>query len=57
MNDATKEMLATIARCVTEGGASLATALESAYQLGKIDGGTEMASIGMNAVAKLLEPA
>ena len=57
MNQATKETLAVIARCVTEGGASIQTALESAYQLGKLDGGMEMAGLGQKLVEKLKEPA
>lgn len=47
------ETLEVIERCVTEGGANLKTALESAYQLGKLDGGIEMTLIGQKAVASI----
>lgn len=49
--------LATIERCVTEGGASIKTALESAYQLGVLDGGTKMILAGLQAVEKIKEAA
>ena len=49
--------LATIERCVTEGGATVKTAIEAAYQLGVIDGGLRVMQIGQRAAEKVMEDA
>lgn len=49
--------LATIERCVTEGGATVKTAIEAAYQLGVIDGGLRVMQIGQRAAEKVMEAA
>lgn len=57
MNESSKSTLAAIERCVTESGTSVKVALEAAYQLGCIDGGLEVAAIGLRQIERLAEPA
>lgn len=64
MNDqrypATKESeqtLATLERCVIEGGVEVRQAIDAAYQLGKLHGALQVAGVAIKGFEKLKEAA
>jgi hypothetical protein len=55
VTDTTKDTLATLERLIVRDAVSPHAALQAAYQLGKLDGGMEMAQIGERAVEEFIE--
>ena len=54
MNDATKQTLASIERCLLAGDTNSTKALRAAYEMGRMDGLLEMAKFGEEQAKQLM---